>query len=71
MGDWRHGQRLDRSGIGGPDDMLTHHTVALDGAVWSVWRCTRCLRELGRFGAGMPEVVADCTPRRWGDGAAA
>lgn len=55
----------------GNDQIMTHHTVVLDGAVWSVWRCTRCGRELGRFGAGMPEVVADCTPRRWGDGAVA
>lgn len=52
------------------EQVMTHHTVALDGAVWSVWRCTRCGRELGKFGAGMPVAVADCIPRRWSDGAA-
>jgi hypothetical protein len=45
--------------------ILTGHTVVRDG---SVWLCTRCRRELGPFGAGMPVVVADCEPRRWADG---
>lgn len=46
---------------------MTHHTAVRDG---SVWRCVRCRRELGPFGAGMPATVADCEPRTWGSGAA-
>jgi hypothetical protein len=70
MGSATHGQRLDRSGIGGPDDIMTHHTLALAGEVWSRWRCVRCGRDFGPFGKGVQITVADCVPRRWGDGAA-
>jgi hypothetical protein len=46
---------------------MTMHYAVRDG---SVWMCVRCKRVLGPFGQGIPETKADCTPRRWGDGAA-
>lgn len=45
--------------------MTHHHAVHVAGG----WVCCHCGRELGPFGAGMPVTVADCTPRRWADGA--
>jgi hypothetical protein len=50
--------------------VLTHHTLALAGEVWSRWRCVRCGRDFGPFGRGVQITEADCVPRRWGGGAA-
>jgi hypothetical protein len=47
------------------DEVMTHHVIVRDGPVW---RCDRCRREVGTFGEPMPRLVADCDPRRWGDG---